>query len=68
VTTRNGDTVYSHLEARVAELERALALLTRRIERDLIKRVVRVEHDVDTILHYLEAGADATPAPTPKGD
>lgn len=54
----NGHSVYAQLEARVAELERALSLLARRWERELTPRLVRVESDVDAVLHYLEAGAE----------
>jgi hypothetical protein len=61
---KNGGSVYTHLEARLAELERALSLLSRRWERELVPRLVRIEREVDTILHYLESGSDETPAPS----
>ena len=56
--SRNGSSVYSQLELRIAELERALSLLSRRWERELVPRLVRIEGEVDTLLHYLEAGAE----------
>jgi len=56
--SRNGDSLYAQLELRVAELERAIALLARRWERELTPRLVRVEGEVDMLLHYLEAGAE----------
>jgi hypothetical protein len=60
----NGSSFYSQLDARLAELERAVSLLARRWERELVPRLRRLEHELDTVLHYLEAGADETPAPT----
>lgn len=57
MTHTNGTSHYAQLDARVAELERALSLLTRRWQRELIPRLVRIEHEVDTILNYLDAGA-----------
>lgn len=58
MTHTNGHSVYAQLEARIAELERALSLLARRWERELTPRLTRLESEVDAVLHYLEAGAE----------
>lgn len=42
----NGASVCAHLEARVRELEAALALLTRRIEEKIIPRVLASEDEI----------------------
>jgi hypothetical protein len=53
----NGAEARTHLEARVRELELALALLARRWQDELAPRLLDVEQDVDRLLSYLEAGA-----------
>lgn len=55
--TTNGGTVYTHLEARVAELERAQAITTRELARTWRPRLLELERQVEQLLSYLEARA-----------
>lgn len=50
---RNGADARAHLEARVRELELALALLARRWEQELVPRLLELEQDVDELLELV---------------